>query len=110
MFRKFLGLDRQVHRDARCAMTRPRRYRPGCEPLEDRRLLATFTVNSTNDVDDGICNSAHCSLREAINAANNAIVAFHEIRFSIPGAGVHTIRPLTPLPAVTAHLGVTIDG
>ena len=29
-----------------------------------------FTVNSTNDVEDGVPGIAHCSLREAINAAN----------------------------------------
>jgi CSLREA domain-containing protein len=31
---------------------------------------AAFTVNSANDVNDGACNATHCSLREAINAAN----------------------------------------
>ncbi len=31
---------------------------------------ATFPVNSTDDLDDGTCNVTHCSLREAINAAN----------------------------------------
>ena len=31
---------------------------------------ATFTVNTTNVVDDGACNASHCSLREAFNAAN----------------------------------------
>ena len=37
-----------------------------------RAEAATFTVNTTSDVDDGACNSSHCSLREAINAANTA--------------------------------------
>ncbi len=32
----------------------------------------TFTVTSNNDIDDGTCSvgPGHCSLREAINAAN----------------------------------------
>jgi len=30
---------------------------------------ATYTVNSANDVNDGVCNATHCSLREAIIAA-----------------------------------------
>ena len=30
----------------------------------------TYTVNSTNNNDDGSCNGTHCSLREAVNAAN----------------------------------------
>ncbi len=29
-----------------------------------------FTVNSSGDTSDGTCNAAHCTLREAINAAN----------------------------------------
>lgn len=29
-----------------------------------------FVVNTTDDLDDGACTSGHCSLREAINAAN----------------------------------------
>jgi CSLREA domain-containing protein len=31
---------------------------------------ATLVVNTTNDVDDGVCDATHCSLREAIDAAN----------------------------------------
>lgn len=32
---------------------------------------ATFIVNTADDIDDGVCNAAHCSLREAITAAND---------------------------------------
>lgn len=35
-----------------------------------------FMVNRNNDVDDGTCNAVHCSLREAISAAN-----------AVPGTG-----------------------
>jgi CSLREA domain-containing protein len=66
---------------------------------------ATFTVNSTNDVDDGTCNAAHCSLREALNAAQAA--GSHTINFSIPGGGVQTIVT-AGLPQITRT--VTIDG
>jgi CSLREA domain-containing protein len=31
---------------------------------------ATFTVNTLDNTDDGTCDTGHCSLREAINAAN----------------------------------------
>ncbi len=68
---------------------------------------ATFTVNTTNDVDDGACNAAHCSLREAINAAN-AAAGSDTIAFSIAGAGVKTISPTSALPALTGP--VIIDG
>lgn len=67
----------------------------------------TFTVNSANDVDDGTCNVTHCSLREAINAAN-ANAGLDIIAFNITGAGPHTIQPTAGLPAVTD--AVIIDG
>ena len=38
--------------------------------IEPTALAATFTVNTTDDHDDGVCNAADCSLREAINAVN----------------------------------------
>ena len=58
-----------------------------------------FTVVNTNDSGNG-------SLRAAIANANNTPTPL--IDFDIPGAGVHTIAPLSPLPALTAS--VTIDG
>ncbi len=67
----------------------------------------TFTVNTTSDADDGACDAAHCSLREAINAANNNPGA-DSITFNIPGAGVKTITPLASLPEINSP--VTIDG
>ncbi len=68
---------------------------------------ATFTVNTTNDVDDGACNAAHCSLREAINAAN-AAAGSDTIVFNIAGTGVKTISPTSALPALTGP--TIIDG
>jgi CSLREA domain-containing protein len=68
---------------------------------------ATFTVNSANDVDDGTCDLLHCSLREAINAANAAAGA-DTIGFAILGVGVQTIAPTSALPTITDP--VTIDG
>ena len=67
----------------------------------------TFTVNSTNDVDDGTCDATHCSLREAINAAN-ANSGTDTIAFNISGAGPHTIQPTSALPTITDP--VVIDG
>ncbi|MGI9106685.1 MAG: FG-GAP-like repeat-containing protein, partial [Pyrinomonadaceae bacterium] len=68
----------------------------------------TFTVNTTDDADDGACNAAHCSLREAIKAANANAGATDTISFNIPGTSVHTIRPSSPLDAITDP--VVIDG
>jgi CSLREA domain-containing protein len=67
----------------------------------------TLTVNTTDDVDDGTCNTVHCSLREAINKANT-VSGTIEIRFDIGGGGPQTIQPLSALPAV--NVPVHIDG
>ena len=60
----------------------------------------TWVVDTTDDRDDGRCDARHCSLREAINAAN-ADPGLDQINFDIPGAGPHTITLGRPLPAVT---------
>ncbi|MEM7798781.1 MAG: right-handed parallel beta-helix repeat-containing protein, partial [Chloroflexota bacterium] len=65
----------------------------------------TYEVNSTNDVTDGFCNAAHCSLREAINASNfNAGV--DTILFDLPLPAL--ILPDSELPEITER--VIIDG
>ncbi len=58
-----------------------------------RASAATYTVTNTNDSGTG-------SLRWAINQANDHAGA-DTIPFNIPGDGVHTITPLTALPALT---------
>jgi hypothetical protein len=64
---------------------------------------ATFTVSNTN-------NSGAGSLRQAIldaNAAGSCVM--QTITFAIPGTGVvHTIRPTSPLPALS--IPTTLDG
>jgi len=77
------------------------------EEDEEEDGTATFTVNSSDDVDDGTCNAGHCSLREAINATNTS-TGTNTIAFTIPGDGVHTIQPLSALPTITDP--VVIDG
>jgi CSLREA domain-containing protein len=69
--------------------------------------LSTLTVNSNNDMDDGICNPAHCSLREAINKANT-MAGTVTIKFNIGGGGPRTILLQSALPAVSVP--VEIDG
>ncbi|MBI3418499.1 MAG: hypothetical protein HY043_24675 [Verrucomicrobia bacterium] len=60
----------------------------------------TFTVTTTNDAGAG-------SLRQAIGDAN-ASPGLDSIIFNIPGAGPHSIQPLSPLPTITDP--VVIDG
>ena len=74
--------------------------------FSDPRLVGiagatTFTVNSTNDVDDGLCDLTHCSLREAILYSNLNSGFVDTIGFNIPGTPPFTIAPLSPLPAIT---------
>lgn len=72
-------------------------------------------VDTTDDTDDGSCDASHCSLREAINAANVRAGA-DSIRFAIPstdtgcdGSGVCTIQPIFVFPELNDD-GTTVDG
>src|SRR5437868_179332 len=56
-----------------------------------------FVVNSTDDHDDGICDGADCTLREAINAANAAIGTSDTIRFTVTGP----INLTSALPSIS---------
>src|SRR3989449_1823608 len=82
----------------------PESLRRQIEPVAQ---AATFTVNTADDHNDGVCNAADCSLREAINAVN-AGAGGDVISFNIPGAGVHTINLTAGLPTLIRT--VTIDG
>lgn len=68
---------------------------------------STFVVNTVDDLDDGNCDADHCSLREAINAANTN-PGSDTISFNIPGAGPHVIELCSLLPKLTDS-GTTID-
>lgn len=65
-------------------------------------IAATFTVTNTNNMGSG-------SLEDAIIRADT-IPGHDVIKFNIPGAGPHTIRPLSPLSPLVDPSGVTIDG
>jgi CSLREA domain-containing protein len=66
-----------------------------------------ITVTSAADTNDGVCDAADCTLREAIVEANDAPGA-ETIAFAIPGDGVRTITLSATLPRITET--VTIDG
>lgn len=93
---------------------------PGSEPAETTEpnqtptptpILATaLIVNATDDRDDGTCDAAHCSLREAINAANDRVgpdtITFDSAVF--PLSGTKVIKLTSPLPGIDDG-GTTID-
>jgi len=74
-----------------------------------------LVVNTTDDIDDGACNAAHCSLREAINEANEHAgpdTVWFTIPASDPGCdaeGVCTIAP-TGSSFSLYDDGTTVDG
>ena len=63
-----------------------------------REPLAVFMVNATDNVNDGVCDAAHCSLREAQLAADASPgvdtiyfdVGFAAIQTPSPGVGIFT--------------------
>jgi CSLREA domain-containing protein len=63
-----------------------------------------FTVNSVADTADGTCNAAHCTLREAITAAQDGDLINFSSLFNTP----QTINLLTALPDITRS--ITIRG
>src|SRR5437867_3248618 len=80
-----------------------RSVRPQVELVEDRILLATFTVDSP---DDPTPITGTLTLRQAINLANDTTInpGLDLINFNISnsiGGVVQTIVPLTPLPDIT---------
>ena len=69
--------------------------------LDDEAAAANFlTVTNTDDTGTG-------SLRQAILDAN-ARPGLDYVTFDVPGAGPHTIRPVSDLPKITDS--ITIDG
>lgn len=82
-------------------------------PLAERTAQEplTLTVTHAADATDGACSLEHCTLREAIEAANNRGSrpgGPHRIVFAIPGPGPHVIAPTAVLPEVAAW--TEIDG
>ncbi|MFL6209512.1 MAG: beta strand repeat-containing protein, partial [Pyrinomonadaceae bacterium] len=72
--------------------------------ITDDDTAPIYLVNTTDDNNDGACNAAHCSLREAINAAN---AAPGQINFAANVTG--QINLLTFLPTLSSNY-INING
>ena len=72
---------------------------------ESRAPGAIYTVNTTDDLISGSCNATHCSLREAIIAANGN-AGTDTIQFNFNSA--MAILPTSPLPDISGP--TIIDG
>ncbi|MEX2316869.1 MAG: choice-of-anchor Q domain-containing protein [Pirellulales bacterium] len=88
-------LHRQMRRNPKSTNRRSLRF----EPLEDRRLLAVFTVSNLND-------TGADSLRAAIDAANSSLITPDTIQFSVSG----TIHIESQLPTITDDLVILGPG
>ncbi len=66
---------------------------------------ATFSVNSVGDDDDGRCNANHCSLREALDEANqssnNDVIVFDDLA---PGDSRITLAAALPEISEPVHI------
>jgi hypothetical protein len=69
-------------------------------------LGAATSAQAANIPVNDAGNSGPGTLRAAINTANNTPAVEDTIKFAIPGTGVHTITPLTPLPTITAPVKI----
>jgi len=95
--RRFLRESKR-NRQSKRPLSRPQRFQPALEFLEDRLAPAVFNVNTTADtvaanLNTGQDNTGHVSLRAAVQAANhlggtNSInLPAGTYQFAIPGAG-----------------------
>ncbi|MBX3059910.1 MAG: CSLREA domain-containing protein [Anaerolineae bacterium] len=75
----------------------------GLWAVADPQTGPTFTVNTRSDADNGQCTLGHCSLREAINAANTQAGA-NSIIFAETAHG--SISPATALPTITEDVNI----
>ena len=89
-------------------------FRGGTTVILDAASEGATTIRADIAITDGVfsvtttADSGPGSLRQAILDSNAVTGGTNTIDFAIPGSGVHTILPLSPLPAIVNP--VLIDG
>ncbi len=82
----------------------------GLASIPSPAFADTFVVNTLDDTNDGLCDSNHCSLREAIDAANNFAgpdtISFAGLDATSGDVTIFLNSALNPL----LDNGTTIDG
>lgn len=78
-----IELQLEVHDDKGCIAT-----------TQERIIFVSnvYTINTTDIINDGLCDNSHCSWVEAVNAAKND-GAYSLIAFDIAGSNPHVIKP-----------------
>lgn len=79
------------------------------ETLEDRRVLASFTVVTGGDAGSGSCTAAACTLRDAVIAAN-ALTGPDQINFASNVTGTITLTPARGELAITDAVSINGPG
>lgn len=85
------------------------RRRAILETLEDRRVLASFTVITGGDAGSGSCTASACTLRDAITAAN-ALAGPDQIGFASSVTGTITLTPANGDLPITDSVSITGPG
>ncbi|MFM9903951.1 MAG: CSLREA domain-containing protein [Pyrinomonadaceae bacterium] len=88
-------------------------YMASAPPTCPASIVVNIDTDEPDVTGDQVCDvitsnsGLQCSLRAALELVNNpSYLGPHEIRFDIPGSGVKTISPATPLPALTRQADI----
>jgi CSLREA domain-containing protein len=91
-----------------CQVTATSVLDPGASASATVTVRSVLVVTTTEDTDDGVCDTAHCTLREALDAAlatpDPDTIQFQAAGASAPGAGAALegeILLTAPLPTLT---------
>lgn len=83
-----------------------RRRRALLESLEDRKVLASFSVITPGDLGTGSCSAVACTLRDAVLSANQTAEA-DDITIEASASAAITLNPASGSLLITAPVSIT---